>query len=71
VVTVEGVDAKPRDADEVVAICGDLEAAQRSQADRKSIQFVVEGVVEYTHQGPGGVEQPDDRVGTFKIRGII
>jgi hypothetical protein len=70
-VAVEGAETKPCDADEVVAVCGDLEAAQRAQADRKSVQFIIEGVVEYTRHIPGGVEQPDDRVGTFKARGII
>jgi hypothetical protein len=70
-VAVEGAEAKPRDADEVVAVCGDRVAAKRAQADRKIVQFIVEGVVEYTHHIPGGVEQSDYRVGTFKARGII
>jgi len=70
-VAVEGAEAKSCDADEVVAVCGDHVATQRAQADRKSVQFVVEGVVEYTHHIPGGIEQPDDRVGTFKARRII
>jgi hypothetical protein len=68
---VKGAEAKPRNSDEVVAICRDLEATQRAQTDCKSVQFIVEGVVEYTNHIPGGVEQPDDRVGAFEARGVI
>jgi hypothetical protein len=71
VITVEWGGAKPGNADEVVAIGGDLEAAQRPQAGREGIEFVVEGVVEYAQQGAVGVEQPDDRVGAFEARRVI
>jgi hypothetical protein len=36
-VAIEGAEAKSRDANEVVAVCGDLVAAQRAQADRKIV----------------------------------
>ena len=68
--SVERDGAESGDASEVVAACEDLHAAQRPETRRKIVQIVVEGVVASAQLGPGGVEQPHDRVGNFKIRGV-
>jgi hypothetical protein len=70
VIVVEGDGAEPGNTNEVVAVRADLQAAQRPEARRKIVEVVVEGVVAFAQLGPGGVEQPDDRVGNFKIRGV-
>jgi len=50
VIAIERIGAEPGDADEVIAIRWDYQTAQRSQADRKRIQLIVEGVVEDAEQ---------------------
>jgi hypothetical protein len=70
VVAVEGNGAESGDADEVGAVRGNLQAAQRPEAGWKIVEVVVEGVVAFTQLSPGGIEQPDDRVGKLKIRGV-
>jgi hypothetical protein len=67
---VERNGAEPCDGDEVIAVCGDLEAAQRSQARREIVQVVIVDVVAFAQTGPGRVEQPDNRIGIFKVRDI-
>jgi hypothetical protein len=70
VAAVEGGGAEPGNTNEVVTVRGDLQAAQRPEARRESVEVVIEGVVAFAQFVPGGVEQPDDRVGNFKIRGV-